>query len=59
MTRKRYSDQDILKLLHAIELHLAGGSDVTTACPWAASFAEAIRTYGEYRRQQIAALGGG
>ena len=58
MAVKRYSYEDILKLLHAIELHLAGGSDVATACR-AASFAEAIRTYGEYRRQQIAALGGG
>ena len=58
MARKRYSDEDILRLLHAIALHLAVGSDVTTACR-AASFAEAIRTYGEYRGQQIAALGGG
>ena len=26
MARKRYSDEDILKLLREIELHLAGGS---------------------------------
>ncbi|MEM7747646.1 MAG: transposase [Pseudomonadota bacterium] len=32
MARKRYSDEDILKLLREIELHLAGGSDVATAC---------------------------
>ena len=32
MARKRYSDEDILKLLREIELHLAGGADVATAC---------------------------
>ena len=32
MARKRHSDEDILKLLHEIELHLAGGADVATAC---------------------------
>jgi putative transposase len=32
MARKRYSDEDILKLLREIELHLASGSDVVTAC---------------------------
>jgi len=32
MARKRYSDEDILRLLHEIELHLASGSDVSTAC---------------------------
>jgi transposase-like protein len=32
MARKRYSDEDILKLLREIELHLASGSDVATAC---------------------------
>ena len=57
MARKRYSDEDILKLLHAIELHQAVGSDLTTAYR-AASFAEANRTYSEYRGQQITALGG-
>ena len=58
MARKRHSDEDCLKLLPQIEVKLAGGSDVSTACR-AASFAEAIPTYGEHRRQQIAALGGG
>jgi len=28
MARKRYSDEDCLKLLREIELHLAAGSDV-------------------------------
>jgi putative transposase len=32
MARKRHSDEDILKLLREIELHLAGGGDVATAC---------------------------
>ena len=32
MARKRYSDEDILKLLREIELKLADGSDVRTAC---------------------------
>ena len=32
MSRKRYSDEDILKLLREIELNLASGSDVPTAC---------------------------
>lgn len=32
MARKRYKDEDILKLLREIELNLASGSDVPTAC---------------------------
>jgi putative transposase len=32
MARKRYSDEDILKLLREIELALASGHDVATAC---------------------------
>ena len=32
VARKRYSDEDILKLLREIELKLAEGSDVQTAC---------------------------
>lgn len=32
MARKRHSDEDIVKLLREIELHLAGGSDVSAAC---------------------------
>ena len=31
MARKRYSDEDVLKLLREIELRLAGG-DVQSAC---------------------------
>jgi len=32
MGRKRYSDEDVLRLLREIELSLASGSDVATAC---------------------------
>ena len=32
MARKRPSDEDILKLLREIELKLAEGSDVASAC---------------------------
>ena len=32
MARKRYSDEDFLKLLREIELKLADGDDVRTAC---------------------------
>lgn len=32
MARKRYSDDDILRLLREIEVHLSTGMDVTRAC---------------------------
>ena len=32
MARKRFSDEDILNLLRQIELELASGGDVTSAC---------------------------
>ena len=32
MAWKRYSDEDVLKLLREIEVHLASGSDVVSAC---------------------------
>ena len=32
MARKRHSDEDVLKLLREIEVRLASGSDVTSAC---------------------------
>jgi len=32
MARKRYSDEDCLKLLRGIEVQLASGSDVRSAC---------------------------
>ena len=32
MARKRYSDEDCLKVLREVELQLAAGSDVAAAC---------------------------
>jgi putative transposase len=32
MARKRYSDEDCLKVLRQVEVELAGGCDVATAC---------------------------
>ena len=32
MARKRYSDEDVLNLLRQIELSLASGSSIETAC---------------------------
>lgn len=32
MARKRYSDEDILKLIREIEVHIHGGMDVVSAC---------------------------
>ena len=32
MSRKRYSDEDVLKLLREIDVHLLDGLDVVSAC---------------------------
>ncbi len=48
MARKRYTDEDCLKLLRGIELHLASGSDVVTACR-SAGISDA--TYYTWRRK--------
>ena len=48
MARKRYSDEDVLKLLRQIELGLASGSDVKSACR-SAGVSEA--TYYNWRRR--------
>ncbi len=48
MARKRHSDEDILKLLREIEVRLASGSDVATACR-AAGISEA--TYYTWRKK--------
>ena len=32
MARKRHTDEDALRLLREIEVHLASGNDVTEAC---------------------------
>lgn len=48
MARKRYSDEDILRLLREIELNLSSGSDVATACR-AAGISDA--TYYTWRKR--------
>ncbi len=48
MARKRYSDEDLLKLLREIEVRLASGSDVATACR-AAGISDA--TYYTWRKK--------
>ena len=48
MSRKRHSDEDILRLLREIEVHLASGSDVPSACR-AAGISDA--TYYTWRKK--------
>ncbi len=48
MARKRYSDEDILRLLREIEVHLASGHDVPSACR-AAGISDA--TYYNWRKK--------
>ncbi len=48
MARKRYSEEDILKLLREIELKLADGIDVRPACR---SFGVSDATYYNWRRR--------
>lgn len=60
MARKRYSDEDCLKLLREIELKLASGSDVSSACR-AAGISEATyyawrKKFGSMGRSQLAEL---
>ena len=40
MARKRYSDEDCLKILRQVEVELAVGADVATAC-WSAGISDA------------------
>ena len=37
MARKRYSDEDCLRILRQVELDLAGGADVARTCRTAGS----------------------
>ena len=60
MARKRYSDEDCLRLLREIELQLSAGSDVPSACR-AAGISDATyynwrRTFGGMGRSQLAEL---
>ncbi len=60
MARKRHSDEDILKLLREIELHLTGGVDVATACRSAgigdATDDNRCKTFGGMGRSQLSEL---
>ena len=60
MARKRYSDEDCLKLLREIEVQLASGSDVATACR-AVGISDATyytwrKKFGSMGRSQLAEL---
>ena len=57
MARKRFSDEDILNLLRQIELSLASGSDVASACRSAgvsdATYYSWRKRYGGMGRSQL------
>lgn len=57
MARKRFSDEDILNLLRQIELSLASGSDVATACRSAgvsdATYYNWRKRYGSMAKSQL------
>ena len=57
MARKRFSDEDILNLLRQIELNLASGSDVASACRSAgvsdATYYNWRKRYGGMGRSQL------
>lgn len=60
MARKRYSDEDCLKILREIELNLSGGMDIPTACR-AAGISDGTyynwrKTFGGMGRPQLAQL---
>lgn len=60
MARKRFSDEDILNLLRQIELSLASGSDVQTACRTAgvsdATYYKWRKRYGGMGKSQLQEL---
>lgn len=60
MARKRYSDEDILRLLREMELHLASGSDVQSACRSVgisdATYYKWRKRYGGMGRSQLSEL---
>ena len=62
MARKRFSDEDILNLLRQIELSLASGSDVVTACRSAgvsdATYYNWRKRYGGMGKSQLSELKG-
>jgi putative transposase len=48
MARKRYNEEDILRLLREIEVHLHGGMDVVSACRTAGI---SDKTYSGWRKR--------
>lgn len=60
MARKRYSDEDCLRLLREIELGLASGQDVVTACRSAgvsdATYYNWRKRFGGMGRSQLSEL---
>lgn len=60
MARKRHSDEEALKLLREIEVHLAGGNDVPSACRRAgisdATYYTWRKKFGGMGRPQLAEL---
>ena len=60
MARKHYSDEDILKLLREIELNLASGQDVVSACRSAgvsdATYYNWRKRFGGMGRSQLSEL---
>ena len=62
MARKRYSDEDVLNLLRQIELSLASGSSIETACRSAgisdATYYNWRKRYGRMSKSQLHELKG-
>jgi putative transposase len=60
MARKRYSDEECLKILRQVEVELAAGADVSTACRSAgisdATFYTWRRKFGSMGRSQLSEL---
>ena len=60
MARKRYSDEECLKILRQVEVDLAAGADVATACRLAgisdATFYTWRKKFGSMGRSQLSQL---
>ena len=60
MARKRYSDEDTLKLLRETEIHLFSGSDISNACRFAGisdvTYYNWRKRYGGMGRSQLSEM---
>lgn len=60
MARKRFSDEDILKVLRQVEIDLASGNDIKTACRSAgisdATYYNWRKRYGGMGRSQLSEM---